>query len=73
VAESALGGCLTRLHRYDEAESLLLGSYQILMAKRNASPATRQARQHLIDLYSAWGKPDKAREYAAIPATVGKP
>jgi hypothetical protein len=50
-----------------------LGSHQILMAKRKASPATRQARQHVIDLYNAWGKPDKAREYAAIPATVGRP
>ena len=73
VAESALGGCLTRLRRFDEAEPLLLGSHQILMAKRKASPATRQARQHVIDLYNAWGKPDKAREYAAIPATVGRP
>ena len=72
VAESALGGCLTRLHRFDEAESLLLGSYQILMAKRSASPATRQARQNVLDLYNAWGKPDKAREYVAIPATANK-
>lgn len=73
MAESALGSCLTQLRRFDEAESLLLGSYQILMAKKRASPATRRARQHVIDLYNAWGKPDKAREYAAIPATGGKP
>jgi tetratricopeptide (TPR) repeat protein len=70
-AGSALGACLTRLSRFDEAESLLLGSYPILMAKRSASASTRDARQNLLDLYNAWGKPDKAREYAAVPARVG--
>jgi tetratricopeptide (TPR) repeat protein len=70
-AESALGSCLIRLPKLGEAESLLLESYPILRAKRSASAATRDARQHLIDLYTAWGKPDKAREYAAIPARLG--
>jgi serine/threonine protein kinase/tetratricopeptide (TPR) repeat protein len=70
-AESALGGCLTRLRKFDEAESLLLESYPILMAKRSAGAATREARQHLVDLYTSWGKLEKAREYAAVPARVG--
>jgi eukaryotic-like serine/threonine-protein kinase len=73
VAESALGASLARMHRFDEAEPLLLGSYRILLAKRKASPATREARQRVIDLYDAWGKPDKGREYAAASAPVGKP
>src|SRR5262245_25430960 len=60
LAERALGACLTRQRRFDEAELLLLGSYQILMANKKASPSTRRARQDVIDLYSAWGKPDRS-------------
>ena len=71
--ESDLAACIIRLRKFDEAEPLLLVSYPILLAKRNASRATREARQHLIDLYTAWGKPEKAREYAATPAKVGNP
>jgi eukaryotic-like serine/threonine-protein kinase len=64
-AETALGGCLIRLRKFDEAESCLLDSYQILVAKRNATTAARETRQHLIDLYDAWGKPEKAQQWRA--------
>jgi hypothetical protein len=37
------------------------------MAKNMASPTTRRVLQHIVDLYNSWGKPEKAREYAAIP------
>jgi hypothetical protein len=36
------------------------------MAKRRVSRSTQEARQHLFDFYTAWSKPDKAREYPAI-------
>jgi serine/threonine-protein kinase len=71
-AESDLAACLIRMHRFEEAESLLLGSYPILRAKQGAGKATGDARQHLIDLYTAWGRPDKAREYAATPASPSR-
>ena len=64
-AESALGACLTRLRMFDEAESLLVSSYQVLRSKQVASRVTDDARQHLVDLYNAWGKPDKAAPYRA--------
>ncbi len=63
VARSALGSCLTRLRKFDEAESLLLGSYSILQAQKPAGRLTQAARQHLFELYTAWGKPDKAAPY----------
>ncbi len=71
--EGALGSCLTRLRRFDEAESILLGTYQNLLAKQSAGPAQREALQHLVDLYNAWGKPYKAREWRAKLAAQPKP
>ncbi len=38
------------------------------LLERLRMPADAGAWQRLIDLYNAWGKPEKAREYAAIPA-----
>jgi serine/threonine protein kinase/tetratricopeptide (TPR) repeat protein len=70
-AESALGACLTRLRKFDEAESLLLDSYHILRSKPSARLSTHDARGQLIDLYITWGRPEKAREYTAIPARAG--
>jgi len=66
AAESALGLCLTRLRRFDEAESLLLGSYQILVTKPNGTREAREAEQRVITLYDAWGKSEKAREWRAM-------
>jgi len=63
-AESALGSCLARLRRYDEAEPLLVNSYSILKTKRGPADAlTLETLTQLIDLYQAWGKPDKAAQY----------
>jgi eukaryotic-like serine/threonine-protein kinase len=64
VAESGLGGCLTLSRRYMEAEALVLGSYPVIEAKMGVrSPETRKARERIVALYDAWGKPDKAAEY----------
>jgi serine/threonine-protein kinase len=66
-AQSALGECLVRQRKFEEAEPLLLGSYEVLVSKQRASVPARDARQHLQDLYKAWGKPDKAAAYRAEP------
>ncbi len=60
-AESVLGVCLTRLGRYDEAEPLLEGSYQALLAQRGEDAReTREARERLIELYERSGRPERA-------------
>jgi tetratricopeptide (TPR) repeat protein len=67
-AESALAACLIPLRHYGEAESLLLESYPVLRSKRSErSSATKKARRHLIELYEAWGRPEKAGPYRAAP------
>jgi len=55
VAKGLLGECLTALHRYAEAEPLLLESLEVL--------DTRDARVRVIALYDAWGKPEIADGY----------
>ena len=67
--ESALAGCLTRLGRYEEAETLAVRSYQAIARVRgNDDPYAVGALERVIQLYEAWGKPDKIAEYrAALP------
>jgi tetratricopeptide (TPR) repeat protein len=66
-AESVLGACLAAQGRFVEAEPLLLGSYPILARDpgdgAHYAPA---ARQRIVDLYTAWGRPGRALR--AIPS-----
>src|SRR4029077_1129009 len=62
LANSALAECLTIQKRYNEAEPLLLNSYEALKISQGAdNPRTTIALQRLINLYEAWNKPDQAR------------
>jgi serine/threonine-protein kinase len=62
--ESVLGGCLAALGRFPEAEPLLLESYPILQKDRgDGAKHAGEARQRIIDLYTAWGKPERLAAY----------
>jgi eukaryotic-like serine/threonine-protein kinase len=64
LANGALGECLTAQGRYDEAEPLLLQSYESLKSSQGATnPRTRLALRRLVALYDDWGKPDTANAY----------
>lgn len=59
--ESALGECLIAQQRYAEAEPLLTDGYTGLIWKLGEKDVrTVEARQRLVKLYDAWGKPDQA-------------
>jgi serine/threonine protein kinase len=65
--KSLLGASLTAQARYAEAEAMLLEArrdLETLPASRGADMQTTIAR--LVDLYAAWGKPDKAATYRAL-------
>ena len=72
---SNLGASLVKLKRYREAEEQLLAGYAGLKAGRGAQHAeTQKAVSHLIELYEAWGKPEQAKPYQALPhANSDKP
>jgi tetratricopeptide (TPR) repeat protein len=60
LAEHALGVCLVALTQYQNAEDALLHSLKVLQAERGPEhPQTSLVRQHLVDLYTAWGKPER--------------
>lgn len=61
----ALGAALSRLRRFAEAESLLLTATDGMIARADEAGPKRiaQARAHLIALYDAWGKPERAAEW----------
>jgi eukaryotic-like serine/threonine-protein kinase len=65
--KSLLGGCFMDERRYREAEPLLLESYPIIRSSFGpAHNRTVVAGRRIVDLYKAWGKPQKAAEYAAM-------
>lgn len=68
LAISALGECLTIQQRYNEAEPLLVWSYESLKNSQGANnPRTRLALQRLVELYEKWPKLDLAARYRPTP------
>ena len=67
TAQAVLGGCLTGLGRYAEAEALFLEVYPALRSQRgNDSPDTLEVLSRLINLYEIWGRGDQAARYRAL-------
>ncbi len=65
-AESVLGSCLAGQGRFSEAEPLLLRSLPVLQKDSGPTYASAAA-QRIVDLYTAWGKPERAAEYRTSP------
>jgi serine/threonine protein kinase len=66
LTENLLGGCLTDLHRYDEAEPLLCDGYRVLEASPSVLPAQRkEAVARCVRLFEAWQKPAEAAKWRA--------
>ena len=64
-SEGALGCALVKLSRVAEAEPFLLSQVAALEGDRGAQVEYPDAVQQIIDMYTAWGKPDKAAEWRA--------
>ena len=63
-AEALLGAYLFALHRYEEAEPVLIRSYNYLKWYHGERHyITREVRNRIVNLYYALGKPDKAAQY----------
>ncbi len=61
-ARSVLGGVLTGMERFTEAEQLLTDTLKILRAQSAACPRQfREASQRLRDLYTKWDRSDASR------------
>ena len=75
MMESFLGGCLTDLGRYDEAEALLVESYPAIRAVNGVQGRkTRGALQRIIRLFEVQGETDLAAEWRAkLPVDDSSP
>ena len=74
VAHLRLGRTLLREHRYGEAETHLLAGYKIISSQTSPSIGWLQtARQDLVTLYEASGRPEKAALYRDASASGRSP
>jgi serine/threonine protein kinase/tetratricopeptide (TPR) repeat protein len=81
LIRSLLGGSLLGQKKYVEAEPLVVSGYDGLKAREAKIPEVSKARlteagERVVQLYSAWGKPEKAAEWRAKirpPGGASKP
>lgn len=65
-----LGTCLTRLARFDDAETQLLAAHAVFgTTSAGQLPQKTAVADALVALYEAWGRPDEAARWRAAPAT----
>jgi Flp pilus assembly protein TadD len=69
-AESVLGSCFMAQSRFAEAEPLLLSSYPRLKADSEGARYAPAALQRIVDLYTAWGRPERAAAFRSNGSTV---
>lgn len=67
-AQALIGASVLGQQRYDEAEPLLLSSYEAMAARSAQIPAPSKFRltetgERIVQLYEAWAKPPKAAEW----------
>ncbi len=73
-AGGLLGGCLSGMGRYDEAEPLLMAAYRSLSATDPAVADRRlEAAGQLATLYRSWGRPAEAARYMVEDEPRSKP
>jgi hypothetical protein len=66
--QSLLGGALAGQKKFAEAEPLLVEGYSGMQEREAQIPANAKVRltealQRLVDLYTAWDKPDEAGKW----------
>lgn len=70
--QSTLGSTLALAQRFDEAEPHLLEGHRLLRdALGEQHPYVATARQRLSELYTQWGRPERAAEFAGPSSKPG--
>jgi serine/threonine protein kinase/tetratricopeptide (TPR) repeat protein len=77
-AESLLGASLAGEKKYAEAEPLLVEGYEGMLARKDRMGVPdlyhlSRAREWIVQLYEAWGKPEKANEWRRKQPTYEPP
>ena len=69
------GTCLLNKGHFDEAETALLEAHEILAPAYGRMTQKEKIKnlETLVELYDAWGKPDKANQWRAkLPEAEGE-
>ncbi len=70
--QELLARLLAQQQRFDEAESLMLEAYAVLVDQLGPSHRrSRGALEKIIDLYDSWGRADEAAKYRRLLASQG--
>jgi serine/threonine protein kinase len=68
-AESVLGEVLISMKNYDQAEKLLVNSYNTLKKVLGTkSKSTKETLNRIVQLYKVWGKNEELKKYSLISA-----
>lgn len=75
---SLMGGALAGQKKFKEAEPLLVEGYQAMKDRESKIPPAAKTRlnetiQRLVDLYTAWEKPEEAAKWKAAMEEAAKP
>lgn len=63
-AQAALGRCMVGRQRFEDAEELLAHAYRVISAAvGDDHERTTDARDAILELYEAWGTPEKAQAF----------
>jgi eukaryotic-like serine/threonine-protein kinase len=67
---SLVGASLAGQKRYEEAEPFLISGYQGMVQRQTGIPpesrqVVSQTEKRIVQLYEAWGKPEKAAGWRA--------
>jgi serine/threonine protein kinase/tetratricopeptide (TPR) repeat protein len=65
-AESLLGAVRTAQGRFEEAQTLLVGSYEQMVRQKERAPERLRGLQRVIAFYDARGRRDEAARYRAL-------
>ncbi len=67
ITQGALGECLEAQHRFEDAEPLMIESYNDLRGSQGEQgPRTIDALRRLVGFYESWKRPDRAAPYRAL-------
>ena len=74
ISVEMLGALYKEQGLYEQSEALLLEAHRVYLdSLGHRSQYAKDALEKLVDLYSAWGKPEMAAEYRTLLEEAEKP
>jgi hypothetical protein len=70
TTQGLLGAAVAASGRFADAETLLVPAFRVISKRFGvAHPRSQAMLKRVVDLYHAWGKPARAKEYETLMGT----